>query len=53
MTSCWRSCATTASKSFYNRIFHTKRDFYQSRRKNVKACIALLKERGFDTSGRR
>ena len=45
-----RHDAHRIEKSFYNRIFHTKRDFYESRRQNVKACIALLKQRGFDTS---
>jgi len=45
-----RHDAHRIEKSFYNRIFHSKRDFYESRRQNVKACIALLKQRGFDTS---
>ena len=45
-----RHDAHRIEKSFYNRIFHSKRDFYESRRNNVKACIALLKQRGFDIS---
>ena len=45
-----RHDAHRIEKSFYNRIFHSKRSFYESRRDNVKACIALLRQRGFDTS---
>lgn len=43
-----RHDAHRIEKSFYNRIFHAKRDYYEDRRKNVRDCIALLRQRGFD-----
>ncbi|BCH26187.1 hypothetical protein MesoLjLb_59720 [Mesorhizobium sp. L-8-3] len=45
-----RHDAHRIEKSFYNRIFHAKRDYYEERRKNVRDCIALLKQRGHDMS---
>lgn len=45
-----RHDAHRIEKSFYNRIFHSKREFYEARQRNVRDCIALLKQRGFDTS---
>lgn len=45
-----RHDAHRIEKSFYNRIFLAKRDYYEDRRKNVRDCIALLKQRGYDMS---
>lgn len=43
-----RHDAHRIEKAFYNRIFTTKRSFYEQRRDNVLEAIAILKQRGRD-----
>jgi nitroreductase len=45
-----RHDAHRIEKSFYNRIFDTKRPFYEQRRDNVLEAVAMLERRGCDIS---
>jgi nitroreductase len=45
-----RHDAHRIEKSFYNRIFHSKREYYDVCRKNVLRAVGVLKSRGFNST---